>query len=155
MKPAYVTVKDRRGISYTNWLNWDILQIMLNIFVDFGGYENVAIIPAYTSKHCKNFIEKRKNEMGFYDACERYDKYKAVIKSIPYKMRKELLNKQLIVYVNCHGGYHFTCTFLFKLGQYINNFEDCKKDLKSKNKRSGIEPSGYLHFDPYSTGANY
>ena len=71
------------------------------------------------------------------------------------QMRKELLNKRLIVYVNCKGNQHWTCTFLFNLGQYIKNFEDCKKDLNSKVKRAGEEPSGYLHFDPMSAGALY
>ena len=25
MKPAYVIVKDRRGIGYSDWLHWDVL----------------------------------------------------------------------------------------------------------------------------------
>ena len=64
MKPAYVTVEDRRGIGYSDWLHWDLLQIMLNIFVDFGGYENVAIIPAYTSAQCKDFIDEKFSTVG-------------------------------------------------------------------------------------------
>ena len=65
MKTAFLTVNDRKGISDDNWLSWDPLQIMLNIFVDFGGYENVAIIPAYTSFQCKEFIEKKRYDTGF------------------------------------------------------------------------------------------
>ena len=44
---------------------------------------------------------------------------------------------------------------MFNLGQYIKNFEDNKKDLKPKKKRLGQEPSGYLHFEPYTAGATY
>ena len=93
LKPAFLSIEDRRGIANTDWLAWDPLQIMLNIFVDFGGYENVAIIPAYTSAQCKEFIEKKENDSGFFGACKRFNTYKAVVKSIPLQMRKELLNK--------------------------------------------------------------
>ena len=155
MKTAFLTFDDRKGISDDDWLQWDPLQILLNIFVDFGGCENVAIIPAYTAAQCKEFIEMKNNDTGFYNSCERYNKYKQVVGSIPPQMRKELLNKRLIVYVNNESGIHWTCTFLFNLGQYIKNFEDCKKDMKQKIKRSGMEPSGYLHYDPYSAGTQY
>ena len=84
--------------------------MMLNLFIGYGGFDNVAIIPAYTSTLCKFFREeKRKERNNLHDHAETYKAYQTVLGSIPVSTRKGLLHKRLIVYVHCLGNQHWIC----------------------------------------------
>ena len=154
LKPSFITNDWRIHLCETCWLPWELLQMLLNIFIGYGGFDNVAIIPAYTSTLCKLFREaKNKEGKNFFDHAERYKAYKTVVGSIPASTRKGLLHKRLIVYVHCIRSNHWICIFLFNLGEYIRRWEDNKKSRKPTNS-STLNGSvcGYHFYDPFDAG---
>ena len=52
-KPVQIDNDMRINFTLVDWLPWDLLQIMLHVYMDIGYYQNVAIIPAYTAALAK------------------------------------------------------------------------------------------------------
>ena len=128
--PATLSVDQRILYDLHEPLPSEHYDLLLNVFLEYVGFDNVTVIPGCTSVLCKKFRDARKKEIDlqskgsddFMEASKiRYNCYKAVIQSIPQKMRKSLLSKRMIVYVNNNGSHDASCIFLFNIRNYIMN----------------------------------
>ena len=97
LKPCYFDCKARILLNLKGYLPWEYIQIMLNIFLEYGSFDNVAVLSTYTSALCKQFCKDKKEELRLQSknsndshaaSIQRIKTYNSIIKSIPEKTQK-------------------------------------------------------------------
>ena len=57
-KPCHITFNVMLLFDMRVYLPWGLLHILLNIFLEYGGFDNIVVIPAYTSTNFMLYCEK-------------------------------------------------------------------------------------------------
>ena len=155
------------------YLSWELMSIFLNIYSQYNNIDNVAVIPPFVSAYAKNLRdcrlkikvltlklqaiendeEKMKIENEIKDNRLRsVVLHQGILSGIPKAIRNKLFEKRLIIFVTNPGMYHWCCTFIFNLRQYIINLENDTSVLPNEDT---FEISGYFEFDPLKMPTNY
>ena len=141
-----ISIKEWQLLSFNKFLSWDIMNLMLKYYQWYSGiYQFIWITPQvyyYMKQSSVKKDEKCKcQSMG--------------LDTISYSNLRKLLYKQTIVIVHHLSESHWTCTFIFNLMQYINEWE-IKNIAKSKSCEDEDDRiSGYMYYDPFCSNTNY
>ena len=97
LKPCHFDCKARILLDLKGYLPWEYIQILLNVFLEYGSFNNVAVLSTYTSALCKQFRKDRKEELRLQSensndsnaaSIQRIKTYNSIIKSISEMVRK-------------------------------------------------------------------
>ena len=154
---SVISIKERQSLSSDKFLSWDIMNLMLKYYQWYSGiYQSIWITP--------QFYYYMKESSVTDDVHEKCKCESMGLDTISYSNLKKLIYKQTIVIVHHLSESHWTCTFIFNLMQYINEWE-IKNIAKSKSlnpnrvtKHGEDEDdriSGYMYYDPFHLNTDY
>lgn len=169
LKYDYITSYLRLEMGKQVYFPFDILKLVLNIFMDGDETNNLVIISGYVVSLVREYREMLKmrqkllriqlnNKVDLSFLIKENDeklsqRISQIQRVIGQSVWDSILDKRVIVYIYNDCNIHWNCTFIFNLKSYIIEYDNSINS--NGNILQNEELSGFLAFDPLRSSTEY